>query len=123
MDKPLVEERREKNIDQVFHTIEIDNSVCKKFDDIGCMYVNYEYGRLYRRNNIFYYINYTDDRIYLFDENMEPILEKGWWSEQDDIWCDNCQNYFEKNKKKYYLISDFMNDKPISKILMETTYK
>tara|TARA_R110000772_G_scaffold66676_6_gene148374 strand:- start:1591 stop:1974 length:384 start_codon:yes stop_codon:yes gene_type:complete len=115
-------EKREENIDHILHIVKVDETVCKKFDDEGCLYLNYQRGRMYRRNNIFYYIDYTSEFIYMFDENMDQMKEESHWS---DHWCHNCQQHYQEDtgNNKYYLISQIMNnDKPLREIFHENIY-
>jgi len=115
-------EKREANINQILHIANIENKVFKKFDDDGCMYVNYEYGRLYRRNNIFYHINYNEDHIYMFDENMEPLKDEYSFPSE---WCHDCQQFYDPdhNSRKYYRISYLMDsDKSLYELFRENAY-
>jgi len=114
-------ERREETIDHILHILSVDEKVCKKFEDDGCMYIKYNHGRLYRRNNIFYHINYYLEFIYMFDENMDPMKLGDSWGD----WCHNCQQHYEEESgsQEYYLISQIMdNDKPLCEIFHENNY-
>ena len=67
-----------------------------------CMYVEYETGRIYRRNNFFYKVDFDDPYIYILDKDYNYIYNH--YLEFDAKRCHNCggisSDFFYENQYK-----------------------
>lgn len=111
-------DERDSIINHILYIVDIDKYVCGKFDDNGCSYINYQDGRLYRRNNFFYHIDYSSDYIYIlnidggslhYDDDDECMGE-------NQQYCHDCQRYYriDTGVNKFLRISTFMQYKELS---------
>ena len=117
MDFEIDTDQRDRNINYILRIEEIDDVICKKFDDVGCQYLKYRGGRLYRRNQYFYHIDYSSDYIMMFDENMEEAYydrDEEFWSGCRE-WCVDCQRYYnvDTGVRRYLKTQTFFENKKV----------
>ena len=119
MDDILKDYYRENHINNLTTEIKAEK-LFKRFDDIGCFYLNLKNfnknkeSRLYRRNNTYYLMSTDRDVTYLYNDNIQPMYEDNLWDE--DVVCVHDPKY----KKYYKYISVeylLQEDKSLSELL------